>query len=141
MPSIRARHSFPGIRRSKQGYALFDALAALLLVAGTLLGAGLALVQSLASSRAAAVQTAAVDLAGDLTESLYGVVERERVIADWISLVRRQLPSGTATTQVGEDSGLPSASMLDIVIGWRDQGGRPFRLQLPFALSPPAETS
>ncbi|HYP79315.1 MAG TPA: hypothetical protein VEQ17_03445 [Steroidobacteraceae bacterium] len=117
---------------------IFDSLAALLLLSGTLLGAGLVLVQSLAGSRAATLQTSAVDLAADLTESLYAAVDPTRVIADWRLQVPRKLPAGAAAADVDEAQAGASTSMLDIVVGWRDQGGQPLRLELPFAMSAPA---
>ena len=127
------------MRSLELGYVIFDALAALLLLSGTLLGAGLVLVQTLASSRAAALQTAAVDLAADLTESLHAAADPARVIADWNLQVPRKLPSGAASADVAGAHTGESSSLLDIAIGWRDQGGQPFRIQLPFALPAPAE--
>ena len=138
MPPASVLHPSTCLYRPQQGYVLFDALMALLLLTGTLLGAGLALVQSLAASRAAALQTSAVDLAADLTESLYGAVRRDRVIEDWSSQVARQLPAGTASAGVTGETDPGSVPTLDVAIRWRDQGGQPFELQLPVAL-PAAE--
>jgi Tfp pilus assembly protein PilV len=123
----------------RSGYVLFDVLVALLLLTTTLLGAGAALVQSLVASRAATLQTSAVDLAADLTESLYGTVPRERVIDEWASQAASLLPVGTATASIARESDLDSVSNLDIVIGWRDQGGLSFQLQLPLTLPSPVE--
>jgi len=137
MPPASLLNPLPCLYRPQQGYVLFDALMALLLLTGTLLGAGLALVQSLSASRAAALQTSAVDLAADLTESLYGAVRRDRVIEDWSSLVARQLPEGTASAGIAGETDPGSVPTLDVAIRWRDQGGQPFELQLPVTL--PAE--
>jgi len=138
MPSTRFRKPLPRNQGPERGYVLFDTLAALLLLSGTLLGAGLVLVQSLAGSRAATLQTSAVDLAADLTESLYAAVDPARVIADWRLQVPRKLPTGAAAADVDEAQAGASTSMLDIVVGWRDQGGQPLRLELPFAMSAPS---
>jgi len=140
MPSTRFRKPLPRIQGPERGYVIFDSLAALLLLSGTLLGAGLVLVQSLAGSRAATLQTSAVDLAADLTESLYAAVDPARVIADWSLQIPQILPAGTAAADVAEAAAGESTSMLDIVVGWRDQGGQPFRLELPFALPALAES-
>ena len=139
MPPATVLHSSPCLHGPQEGYVLFDALMALLLLTGTLLGAGLALVQSMAGSHAAALQTSAVGLAADLTESLYGAVLRDRVIEDWISQVARQLPAGTATAGIAGETDADSVPTLDIAIRWRDQGGQPFQLLLPVALPAPAE--
>ena len=76
MPHSGVLHSPHCLSRPQRGYVLFDALAALLLLTCTLLGAGLALVQSLAGSRAAALQTSAVDLAADFLMQMIESVRR-----------------------------------------------------------------
>jgi len=123
-------------RISARGYVLFDALVAVVLLAGALLGTAMALVQSLASSRASALQTAAVDLAADLGEALQAepaADTRGRLLAEWSERAQHSLPSAaiSALPAPSDDPGA-SASGLEVKITWRDiPASGPFTLHLP----------
>ena len=78
-----------------RGFALTEALIALLLLAMSLLGAGATLVESLAASRAALLESRASDLAGDLAESLrqpQSATVRSTIVAEWQHDARAVLP-------------------------------------------------
>jgi len=128
-----------------RGFALTEALIALLLLAISLLGAGATLVESLAASRATLLESRASDLAGDLAESLrppHTAVSQVAIVADWQHDARDVLPLSP-----GEP--LAYARLVDLAatrgrlpenhsieLGWWDQAARaPHRLQLPVALT------
>lgn len=119
------------------GYVLFDVLIAQLLLAVALLGGGMALVQALAASRAAALQTAAVDLLADLGESLHTVPVPPHSISDWPVRVARELPAGEGLLAMPES---PSAEdPVEAGVRWRDPArSQSPLLQLPFVPPAPA---
>ena len=137
--------TFPALPRAgtagrQAGYVLFDVLVSLLLLATTLLGAGAALIQSLAASHAAALQTTAVDLAADLTESLQADNSNQELrFVQWREHVAQKLPSGIAAASPSDPAKAGStASRLELSTRWRDRAdARWFVLNLPYAPPPP----
>jgi Tfp pilus assembly protein PilV len=120
---------------------LFDVLLSLMLLATTLLGAAAALVQSLAASHAASMQTTAVDLAADLTESLQADnTNRELQFVRWRENVARKLPSGIAAASPSDSAEAGSdTSRLELSTRWRDRADAQwFALNLPYVPPPPA---
>lgn len=106
---------------------LFDVLAALLLLATTLLAAALALTRSISSTRAAALQIAAVDLASDLTESLHGQRGRDEVLASWNSEIAGRLPLAAGELGDADDAGTYA-----LLLSWRDaSAGENTALRIP----------
>ncbi len=125
------------------GFALTEALVALLLLATALMGAGATLVESLAGQRAALLQTRAADLAGDLAEALRSAADAATATAEmnsWRALVAQQLPQATplaisrvAASPTGATPLLPTDLQIDLQ--WHDGRGRaPARLMLPLSI-------
>lgn len=116
-----------------QGFALTEALVAILLLAIAMIGAAAALVDSLAGQRAALLQTRATDLAADLAEALRAAPDTGSVnaeIAAWRAQVGRTLPLAEAT--VASTDALPGR--VDIRLQWHGGRGAPVsQLQLPIA--------
>jgi Tfp pilus assembly protein PilV len=113
-----------------RGFALTEALVAILLLAIAMLGAAAALVDSLAGQRAALLQTRATDLAANLAEALRASPDAASVTAEieaWQGLVRNSLPLVEAAADTS--SALPGR--VDIRLRWRGGRGTPAsRLQL-----------
>jgi type II secretory pathway pseudopilin PulG len=129
------------------GFALTEAMVALLLLAFALLGAGAALVESLAAQRTALLQTRAADLASNLAEALRAAPDAEAAAAEieaWRSTVLLQLPLAEPLAQARDpsppgvsDSQLPAG--FDIRLQWRDPQLRtPAQLVLPLGIRAPA---
>jgi hypothetical protein len=85
----------------QSGSGLIDTLVALLLLAFSLLGACTLLIRTLAASRAATIQTTAIDLAADLSEELAAEALRasvpsipDEVVRAWRLRVSDALPTG-----------------------------------------------
>jgi type II secretory pathway pseudopilin PulG len=122
------------------GFALTEALVALLLLAIAMLGAGAALIQAVAGQRAALLQTRAADLAGDLAEALRAApdaVTADAEVRSWRAAALELLPQAEARVlpRVPALSG-PALSVLptrfDIRLQWRDGAARaPAQLSLP----------
>ena len=111
------------------GYVLFDVLVALLLFATVLMAGGWALIGSVAASRAASLQTTAVDLAADLTESLQVTPHDATHLAQWQAAVRQRLPAGSAALLTADEG---PAGTGQILIQWRDHAdGAAASLRLP----------
>lgn len=107
----------------------------MLVFATVLMAGGLALIQSMAASRAASLQTIAVDLAADLTESLQVAAQDPPRLAQWQSAVRERLPSASADLLPADGS--PTA---EIDIQWREHAdAATARLRLP--VPPPPQDS
>ena len=118
----------PG-RSAGRGYVLFDVLVALLLFATVLMTGARALIGSLAASRAASLQTSAVDLASDLTESLQSTPYDATRVAQWQAAVRQHLPGGRAELLA---PGEMPAGTGQVIIEWRDHAdGSAATLRLP----------
>lgn len=122
------------------GFALTEALVALLLLAFALLGAGAALVDSLAGQRAAMLQVRAADLVADLAEALRSAPDApgatEEVLA-WQAAARRQLPQAEplAMPRAPVPSGALLPAAFDIRLQWRDpQQPAPVQLVLPLGI-------
>ncbi len=120
------------------GFALAEALVALLLLAIATIGAGGAMVHSLAGQRAALLRTQATDLAADLAEALRSAPDtaaQENEIRSWQATVLRRMP--LAQPQVlrqpvsqSMQASLPAEFNIDLQ--WRDG-----RLPSPAVLSLP----
>jgi type II secretory pathway pseudopilin PulG len=130
------------------GFALIEALVALMLLSLGLFGAASTMLRGQAELRATLMATRAADLAGDLVEQLRAATTsatRERLIPAWQQSVRNALSTspaaGTAEgllVAVAAAGGLPASHA--IRIRWWDPALRaPRRLELPVALLPEAE--
>ncbi|MEO8316578.1 MAG: hypothetical protein ABI645_17500, partial [Pseudomonadota bacterium] len=130
------------------GFALMEALIALLLLATAMIGAGTAMVHSLAGQRAALLRTQAVDLAADLAEALRAAPDaaaQEAEISAWQAAVLRRLPQAQSDAlrrpppQTGATSLSPG---FDIHLQWRDgRAPSPSVLALPVAVGSSLERS
>jgi Tfp pilus assembly protein PilV len=125
------------------GFALMEALLALLLLAVAVGGAGSALVESLAGQRSAQLRTRAADLAADMAEALRATPDAASLqteIALWQALVQQQLPGGASQVLVRPQPSATREAMpagFDIQLQWRDgRMAAPAQLQLPIALAP-----
>lgn len=134
----------------RAGFALTEALVALLLLATALLGMASSLVQAMAVTRAATLQSRAVDLVSDLSERLrvpYAVdaqnpeAVRMDHVRDWQQEVARILPLApepdparlTLVIPTGESTALRSSH--EITLAWREPVSRHTQqLILPLAL-------
>jgi hypothetical protein len=123
------------------GFALAEALVALLLLAIATIGAGGAMVHSLAGQRAALLRTQATDLAADLAEALRSAPDaafREVEIRSWEAAVLLKLPQAQAGVlrqppPSGQQTSLPDG--FTIRLQWRDAGASsPSQLSLPVTL-------
>jgi type II secretory pathway pseudopilin PulG len=132
------------------GFALTEAMVALLLLAFALLGAGAALVDSLAAQRAAMLQSRAADLASNLAEALRAAPDAATAAAEieaWRSTVLRQLPEAEPVAHARDPSPPGIADPLlpagfDIRLRWRDpQQPAPLQLVLPLGIRAPAGAS
>ncbi len=132
------------------GFALTEAMVALLLLAIALLGAGAALVESLAAQRTALLQSRAADLASNLAEALRAAPDSATATAEiqaWRSAVLLQLPQADPVAlardllpTVDSHSLLPAG--FDIRLQWRDPQLRtPAQLVLPLGIRAPAGAS
>jgi type II secretory pathway pseudopilin PulG len=136
--------------RPYSGFALTEALVALLLLAFAMLGAGAALVGSLAGQRTALLQTRAADFAGNLAEALRSTTDSTTAAAEiqaWQIAIQRELPQARATA-VARDPSPPDAASsvlparLDIRVLWRNPQQRtPAQLMLPLGFSAATGTS
>jgi Tfp pilus assembly protein PilV len=87
--------------RHNTGFAMVDALVALLLFALVLLAAIAALLQGMRATHAAALTGHAVDLAADLLEqrrALPAGVAADAVLAAWNDRLRQELPAAARPT-------------------------------------------
>lgn len=131
------------------GFALTEAMVALLLLAFALLGAGAALVDSLAAQRAALLQSRAADLASNLAEALRAAPDVATAAAEieaWHSTALRQLPGAEPIAHARDPSppGIadPLPAGFDIRLQWRDpQHSDPVQLVLPLGIRAPAGAS
>jgi Tfp pilus assembly protein PilV len=118
-------------RPGLSGFALIEALVALLLLAIAMMGAAAALVESLAGHRSALLQTQAADLAGNLAEALRSAPDAVTAAAEteaWLAAVLLQLPQARARA-----TALPTG--FDIRLQWRDgRTGTPVQLRLPLGI-------
>jgi Tfp pilus assembly protein PilV len=117
------------------GFALAEALVALLLLATATTGAGAAMVHSLAGQRAAVQRTRAADLAADLAEALRSAPDaqaRQAEILAWQATVSRQLPRAQSLVLQGSPTA-PAA--FDIQLQWHDgRGASPAQLSVHVTL-------
>lgn len=138
-------------RNRHAGFAMLDVLAALLLLALTLTGACLTLLQTLRASHEALLATRAVDLAADLAEELQGAASAaqvDAVLSDWRTRVRAVLP--VADMEPGQFASLtdiPRAPAEDLppahelTLRWRATStGAARELRLPLAGLPDLAT-
>ncbi|MEO6080406.1 MAG: prepilin-type N-terminal cleavage/methylation domain-containing protein [Steroidobacteraceae bacterium] len=133
--------------RDISGFALIEALVALLLLAIAMVGTATALVESLAGQRTALTQTQAADLAGNLAEALRAAPDGATAAAEiqaWrvaaLAVLPRAEPTAVARNQVQARSGmLTIPARFDIRLQWQDAPGRTAsRLTLPLAFNPAA---
>jgi Tfp pilus assembly protein PilV len=99
------------------GFALMEALVALLLLATATIGAGAAMIQALSGQRAALLRTQAADLAADLAEALRAAPDagaRAAEILTWQVAVARRLPQSLSQAIHRPPAGF------DIQLQWRD---------------------
>jgi hypothetical protein len=116
-------------------------MVALLLLAAATIGAGTAMVHSVAGQRAALLRTRAADLAADLAEALRSAPDaatREAEVRAWRQAVEHQLPQVHSEALPRAGSGpAPRPAGFDIRLQWRD--GRmpaPTHLALSLSLGP-----
>lgn len=126
------------------GFALTEALVALLLLAMVMMGTGMALIQSLAGQRSALMLTRAVDLAGNLAEALRSAPDNATVQAEilsWQRDVALQLPQATGDAlHRAAASSSAAASGFDIGLQWSTGRSRELAgFMLPVALISPPE--
>jgi type II secretory pathway pseudopilin PulG len=130
--------------RGNHGFALTEAMVALLLLAIAMLGAGAALIQAVAGQRSALLQTRAADLAGDLAEALRAAPDAATAAAEirlWQAAARDLLPQAqpialprSTTTPSPGTPRLPVR--FDIRLQWRDSAaGMSAQLSLPLAVN------
>lgn len=141
------------MRQERQaGFAMFDVLVAVLLLAISLTGACLSLVHTLRASHAALLATRAVDLATDLSEQLRHVrsagqatalLAASRAHMAAVLPVAGLAPDAIAQLQpVAPDDPLAASAPggLQLVMRWRIAGeSSPRELRLPLAASVPME--
>jgi Tfp pilus assembly protein PilV len=128
-------------RSTAAGFGLTEALVALLLLAIATIGAGTAMVESLAAQRSALLRTQAADLAADLAEALRSTSDsdaQEAEIRSWKALVLNRLPRAQPKAIRLEPSPPAAAAMLpaawQIRLQWRDgRAPAPAQLSLPIA--------
>jgi Tfp pilus assembly protein PilV len=135
MPSMKRIPHEPRLT----GFALAEALIALLLLAMAVGAAGTALVESLAGQRTALYRLRATDLMADLAESLRAAPDMataQAEIGHWQALVEQQLPAAMPTVRPR------SSTRFDIQLQWRDGRSRePATVAWPLALiSAPGES-
>lgn len=136
-------------RSQASGFALAEALVALLLLAIATIGAGSAMVQSLAGQRAALLRTQAADLAADLAEALRSAPDlaaQEAEIRAWQSTALLRMPLAEPQAQRRQPAQSPPPASLpagfDIRLQWRDgRAPSPSLLALPVALGTAQEGS
>jgi Tfp pilus assembly protein PilV len=132
----------PTHRSPPAGFALTEALVALLLLAMATIGAGGAMLYSLAGQRAALLRTQATDLAADLAEALRSapdVPSQDAEIRAWEAAVLHRMPETTpqaarrAPFSPRPDTSVPAG--FDIRLQWRDGRSPPSsRLSLSMSL-------
>jgi Tfp pilus assembly protein PilV len=136
-------HTRPG---GISGFALAEALVALLLLAFAMLGAGVALVESLAGQRMALQRTLAADLASNLGEALRSAPEPATAAAEirsWQAAAQLLLPQAEAVVlqRPATEAALPASLLpagIEIRLQWRDGAPRPpAQLLLPLGLGIP----
>jgi type II secretory pathway pseudopilin PulG len=134
-------------RAAISGFALAETLVALLLLAFAMLGAGRALVESLAGQRAALLRIRAADLAGNLAEALRSAPDAATAAAEiraWQAATSQQLPrvEPVALLRAPASPAVPGTVLpagVDIHLQWREGASRPpAQLLLPLGLRPPA---
>jgi hypothetical protein len=128
-------------RSMASGFGLAEALVALLLLAIATIGAGAAMVESLAAQRAALLRTQAADLAADLAEALRSSPDtfvQEAEIRSWQAMVLSRLPRAEpyairlTPSQATTPAMLPAG--IQIRLQWRDgRAPSPSLLVLPIA--------
>lgn len=120
-------------QRRLSGFALIEALVALLLLAVAVVGAVRAMVESLAGQHGVLLRVQAADLAGDLAEALRSAPDDATAAAEirsWQSTVARRLPAGEGRILAGA---APNA--FSIRLNWRDgRAPAPASLSLPLNL-------
>jgi len=126
------------------GFALAEALIALLLLAIALMGAGAAVIEALAAQHAALLQSRAADLASDLAETLRGTPAplAPTEFGSWQRDVLRELPFSSAEVQPAPpphtSASLQLPADLHILLRWRaDRQGTITELRLPVKLDAP----
>nr|PZN63946.1 MAG: hypothetical protein DIU62_10460 [Pseudomonadota bacterium] len=128
------------------GFALIDALVALLLLAVTLAGACTTLIHTMRATHEALLVTRAVDLAADLAEELQDATSATQVgeaLESWRSRIPTVLPTtGMAPGEIAsltrpqppEGSGA-RAGVLELTLRWHGPPGREAgELRLPLLL-------
>jgi Tfp pilus assembly protein PilV len=128
-------------RTMASGFGLAEALVALLLLAIATVGAGAAMIESLAVQRAALLRTQATDLAADLAEALRSAPDaaaQEAEIRAWHAAVALRMPRAEAQAarvappQTAAPSALPAG--FQVRLQWRDgRAPSPSLLSLPVA--------
>ena len=132
------------MRQLTPGFALAEALVALLLLAISLLGAAGTLLQSLAATRAAQWQSRAADLADDLAEVLRSEPGEHRatLLAQWQQDANATLPLSPPGERTyarlvelsGDAEPLPATHAVQLA--WLDRvTATSQRLELPLAVS------
>jgi type II secretory pathway pseudopilin PulG len=138
------------MRQERQaGFAMFDVLVAVLLLAIALTGACLSLVHTMRASHAALLATRAVDLATDLSEQLRhagsaaqaaSLLAASRMHIAAVLPVAGMDPADIAQLQPLAQADLPApgaAGGLQLVLRWRQAGAAsPRELRLPLASFP-----
>lgn len=119
------------------GFALTEALTALLLLALATIGTGTAMVHSLAGQRSALLRTRAADLAADLAEALRSSPDpasRQAEIHAWEAAVMQQLPGAQAVALPRPAlPGMPPC--FDIHLQWQDGRATAAMLSLPVVVA------
>jgi type IV pilus modification protein PilV len=137
-------------RLGTTGFALAEALVALLLLAIAMLGAEAALVESLAAQRAALLRTQAADLASNLAEALRSApdaVAATTEIASWAAAAQRLLPAAELLAiprapALPAQPGMSLPSRLDIQLRWSNgRSLQPAQLTVPLGFSTPTEVT
>lgn len=139
----------PRIHRA--GFAMLDVLVALLLLALTLTGACLTLLQTLRATHEALLATRAVDLAADLAEELQdaaSAAQVDAVLEAWRGRVGAVLPvAGMEPEQFASLAELPHVAgddappVRELTLRWMAVSARaPRELRLPLAALPEPAT-
>lgn len=126
---------------------MLDVLVALLLLAVTLTGACLTLLQTLRATHEALLATRAVDLAADLCEELQGAAsatQADAVLAAWRTRVSTLLPVAgveqfASLVEIPADPGEGTPPLRELTLRWRAVAAgatRELRLPLPAVAVP-----
>lgn len=129
------------LQTSATGFALTEALCALLLLAAATGSAGSAMLEAMAGQRSALRRTIAANLAADLAEALRAAPDAASMtarIGSWQEFVQQQLPGAVALVVPRPPSTTGPAALpsgFNIQLQWRDgRASAPAQFTLPVSL-------